>query len=170
MSAQAHPSKQQLAVMLESALSAVDCQLVDYQMTGGAKQTVLRVFIERQDVTQPTDMDSIIAATRQLKAAIAVENYFPQSLSLEVSSPGVERPLKKIEDYQRFEGRLAKISLQEQADLAGFPEALRNNLQIKAVLTGINPDDSTQVILEVESEKCYLAFSDIKKAHLLLAV
>ena len=96
-------------------------EIFDVQLRRESAGTVLRVVIDRPDPGRPTrpEEDSIGIAdcqhvSRDLSALLDVEDEFEtaalgDAYSLEVSSPGLERPLRHESDYRRFTGRLAKI-------------------------------------------------------------
>ncbi len=88
-----------LAVSL--GLELVD---VEYRQEGG--RMVLRLFIDREG---GVTLDDCAAVSRELAEILDVEDFIHSRYNLEVSSPGLDRPLKKTEDYQRFTGRLVKI-------------------------------------------------------------
>jgi ribosome maturation factor RimP len=58
--------------------------------------------------------------SRDLSAIFDVEDVVPTAYTLEVSSPGLDRPLRGLDDYRRFKGRLAKIVMREKVDGQGF--------------------------------------------------
>jgi ribosome maturation factor RimP len=58
--------------------------------------------------------------SRDLSAIFDVEEIVPAAYTLEVSSPGLDRPLRRLDDYRRFTGRLAKIVTREKVDGQGF--------------------------------------------------
>ena len=77
---------------------------VEYKQEGG--RMVLRLYIDRDgEVT----LDDCAVVSRELTEILDVEDFIPGRYTLEVSSPGINRPLKKPADYLRFTGRLVKI-------------------------------------------------------------
>jgi ribosome maturation factor RimP len=77
---------------------------VEYKSEGG--RMVLRLFIDRDG---GVTLDDCAAVSRELAEILDVEDFIRGRYSLEVSSPGLDRPLKKQSDYTRFVGRLVKI-------------------------------------------------------------
>ncbi|HEX9022464.1 MAG TPA: ribosome maturation factor RimP [Geobacteraceae bacterium] len=77
---------------------------VEYRQEGG--RMVLRLFIDREG---GVTLDDCAAVSRELAEILDVEDFIHSRYSLEVSSPGLDRPLRRAEDYQRFTGRLVKI-------------------------------------------------------------
>jgi ribosome maturation factor RimP len=81
---------------------------------------VVRVFIDRPGpAATPEDSVSIEdceQVNREMSTILDVEDPLPFAYTLEVSSPGLDRPLRNDEDYRRFTGRLAKIVVKEPVD------------------------------------------------------
>ena len=93
-----------LHVLLESTLAGLGYELVDLEQSGRTK--LLRLFIDK-----PTgiNIDDCTAVSNHLTKLLAVENV--EYERLEVSSPGLDRPLKKEQDFNRFSGEKAQIKL-----------------------------------------------------------
>lgn len=88
---------------------------VEYKQEGG--RMVLRIFIDRDG---GVSIDDCAAVSRELAEILDVEDFIRSRYNLEVSSPGLNRPLKKPSDFERFAGRLVKIRTYELlADDAG---------------------------------------------------
>lgn len=90
----------------EAAL-AESCQLVDVELVSEGGVRIVRVFLEKSDDT--LQLDDCAAVSDRLSALLDLHDLFPNEYRLEVSSPGLTRPLKKTEDFIRFQGRLAVI-------------------------------------------------------------
>ena len=75
---------------------------------------VLRVFIEKSG-TESADLELCANVSRDLSPALDVADLISQHYNLEVSSPGLERPLHRTEDFVRFAGRKAKIKLRHDS-------------------------------------------------------
>lgn len=93
-----------LHVLLESTLAGLGYELVDLEQSGRTR--LLRLFIDK-----PTgiNIDDCTAVSNHLTKLLAVENI--EYERLEVSSPGLDRPLKKEQDFNRFSGEKAQIKL-----------------------------------------------------------
>jgi len=72
---------------------------------------VLRLFIDREQ--GGVHVDDCAAVSRQVSACLEAEDLISHAYTLEVSSPGAERPLKRLEDFVRFAGRRVRIKLKE---------------------------------------------------------
>jgi len=99
-------------------LSPLGMALVDIEYKREGRDMVLRLFIEREE--GGISLDDCSAVSRELSDILDVEDFIPENYTLEVSSPGICRPLKKLADYQRFQGKLIKVKTFELlADDAG---------------------------------------------------
>jgi len=108
-------------------------EVFDVQLRREAVGLVLRVIIDRPDPGKPlpADQDAVgiedcQRVSQDLSAILDVEeeelgaDALGQAYTLEVSSPGLDRPLRRPDDYRRFAGRLAKIVMRERIDGQGF--------------------------------------------------
>ena len=93
----------ELAIPLAAALG-LELAEVEYRQEG--RQMVLRLYIERDG---GVTLDDCAAVSRELAEILEVEDFIQGNYNLEVSSPGLNRPLKKPSDYGRFAGRIVKI-------------------------------------------------------------
>jgi len=101
-------------------------EIVDVELLGAGNQRVLRIFIERPEGVSHADCALI---SQQVGTILDVEDVIPGGrYTLEVSSPGLERKLRKPRDFERFLGRKARVLLREPVEsqrhwegtLAGF--------------------------------------------------
>src|SRR5919201_7051284 len=99
-------------------------EIFDVQFRREAPGMVLRIQIDRPGpaatAEESVSVDDCAEISRELSAILDVEDVVPTAYTLEVSSPGLDRPLRRPEDYRRFAGRLAKIVLREKVDGQGF--------------------------------------------------
>ena len=108
--------------------------LVDVQLKGGRGSQLLRVYIDKPEGISHADCQLV---SEQLSVMLDVEDPFPGSYTLEVSSPGLDRELVKASDFTHFAGRKARLVVREPVDnqkvlegrLAGF-EAGRVRLDL----------------------------------------
>ncbi len=71
---------------------------------------ILRLFVDQEEGVNLADCATV---SRQVSSYLEVEDIIPHAYTLEVSSPGLERPLKRLEDFIRFSGRKARIKVKE---------------------------------------------------------
>jgi ribosome maturation factor RimP len=92
----------------------------DIQSRREATGHVVRVFIDRPGPSaspeESVSIEDCEQVNRELSTILDVEDPLPFSYTLEVSSPGLDRPLRTSNDYERFAGRLAKIVVREPVD------------------------------------------------------
>lgn len=91
--------------------------LVDLEYKREGRDMVLRLFLEKEG---GITLDDCADVSRQLSDILDVEDFMPDHYNLEVSSPGICRPLKKTADYERFAGHVVKVKTFDMlADDAG---------------------------------------------------
>lgn len=125
--------------------------LVDIEFQRERVGWVLRVYIEREGGVTLKDC---VQVSRELGQLLDVEDFIPYSYHLEVSSPGLERPLKRREDFERFIGSRARVRLSE-------PVEGRKNF--RGEIMGC---DEEGVSLRVEGKVYKIPFSSVAKANL----
>lgn len=123
-------------------------------MLSGDREARLQVMIERDDLSAIT-LDDCAAASRAASAILDVEDPIAEAYSLEVSSPGMDRPLTRLADFARFAGRAARIEL-------GQPLAGRRRFSGR--LLGV---EGEAVLLDRGGERFSLPFADLIKAKLI---
>ncbi len=103
--------------LAEPLLASLGMELVEVEYRREGRDMVLRLFLDREG---GVSLDDCAAASRELSALLDVEDFIPGHYTLEVSSPGLNRPLKKESDYRKYQGRLVKVRTFELlADDAG---------------------------------------------------
>ena len=111
-------------------------EIFDVQFRREASGMVLRIRIDRPGPAATAEecvsVADCAAVSRDLSAVLDVEDVVPAAYTLEVSSPGLDRPLRHAEDYRRFSGRRAKIVLRDRIDGQGF---------LKGRLAGVEDHD-----------------------------
>jgi ribosome maturation factor RimP len=144
-----------LRARLASGVAALGFELVDAELVGGRHHRTLRVYI---DSAHGVTVDDCARVSRQLSAILDVEDPFPGSYSLEVSSPGLDRPLVTPSDFHRFQGEVIKVRLLNGID------GRRN---FTGRLVEATPDG---VVVEVDHERFNLPLADIERARLVPAI
>lgn len=86
-------------------------ELVEVDLARGPRGWLLRLIIDKQE---GVSLDDCERTSRQLAAELDAEDLIPTSYTLEVSSPGLDRPLRTEADFRRFTGRLIAVSTTEQ--------------------------------------------------------
>jgi ribosome maturation factor RimP len=103
-----------IAQTIEPSLEAMGYRLVRVVITSGRRAT-LQVMAERLD-DQPMTVDDCAQISHSVSALLDVADPIPGAYMLEISSPGIDRPLVRTEDYDRFTGFEAKIELARPID------------------------------------------------------
>lgn len=142
-------------VLCEPLVASEGLELLDLEFLREPSGWVLRLFIDKPGGT--VGVDECALASRAVDKALDVEDFIPHEYALEVSSPGLNRPLKKIEHFQQAVGQ--KVKLKTYAPLFEPP---RKNFV--GTLTSVLPQ---AVVVEVEGAGPFtVPFKDIAKAHL----
>lgn len=97
-------------------LADLGMELVDLEYQKEGREWVVRIFLDK---VGGVNLDDCASVSREVGTVLEVEDVVPEGYRLEVSSPGLDRPLKKAADYQRFVGELAKIKTFEKMDPDG---------------------------------------------------
>ncbi|MDH5353336.1 MAG: ribosome maturation factor RimP [Gammaproteobacteria bacterium] len=144
---------QDLTVLFEPVIESMGYELVGVEFTGSINHGTLRIYIDREEGVSLDDCASI---SHQISAILDVEEPIQQSYDLEISSPGLNRPLFKLADFERFSGQLAKIKMSV---------AVAGRRNFKGLLKGVA--DSQLIQIEVDGEIYQLPLADIGKANLI---
>jgi ribosome maturation factor RimP len=97
---------EQLQRFVKPILQSLGFELVDLAYVGHGPKGILRVFIEKEG---GITLEDCAEASRYISHALDVEDPIAHPYHLEVSSPGLDRPLKKLEEFDRYRGRKVKI-------------------------------------------------------------
>ncbi len=142
--------------LIEPEVTSLGYDLVRVAMIGGTSDPTLQVMAERRDTRQLglTDCETI---SRRLSDVLDLCDPIDGSYRLEVSSPGIDRPLTRLQDYADWSGHEARVTLRDQRD---------GRKQFSGTLEGI---EGEQIKLMDKSGHAHsLLFSDISSAKLLL--
>jgi ribosome maturation factor RimP len=144
--------KQGLEKLMTKAVEAMGYEYVGYESHPVPRGFLLRIYMDSPSGVTLSDCER---ASRQISALMDVEGIFHGKYFLEVSSPGLNRPLFTLDHFRRFIGHSVKIRLRTLQD------GRRN-------FTGIIQEvEGEQIILSLENELITLKFIDIEKAHLI---
>ncbi len=142
--------KKRVLKLAEQVADDQGVELFDVELLGRGK-LLLRVMIDRDEGVSLNDCESF---SRSLEALLDVENPIPASYTLEVSSPGLDRPLRNLEDFKKHVGKLARIITAEKIE--------NQNLFIGRI-SDVNSDF---VKLFVHGRELDIPFEQISKARL----
>ncbi|VAW70899.1 Bacterial ribosome SSU maturation protein RimP [hydrothermal vent metagenome] len=139
--------------IIEPVVEGLGYEVVDIEFKPHPTNGLLRVYIDREGGILLEDCSAV---SRQISSVLDVEDPVPGQYNLEISSPGTDRPLRKIADFERFAGEQVKIKLT-------LP-TLEGQRNFTGRLKGMQGEE---VILEMDGETHYLLLSSIDKARLV---
>lgn len=144
---------EQVDALIRPSLEDMGYDLVRVHLTSGGRP-VLQIMCEKTDGSMT--LDNCAEVSRTISALLDVEDPIPEAYELEVSSPGVDRPLTRLRDYERYAGHEAKVEL---------AEPVQGRRRFRGIVKGI---DGAEVVLAVVDGDVALPFSQIRAAKLVL--
>jgi len=153
----------QVRALAARVAGGLGLEIFDVQFRREAQGMVVRVQIDRPGpaatAEESVSIDDCARVSRDLSALLDVEDVVPTAYTLEVSSPGLDRPLRDAGDYRRFAGRRAKIVMREAVDGQKF---------FKGRLGGV---DAADVLIDGDDGKRHrVPLGVITRAHLEVEV
>jgi len=160
-----------LIQLIEPVCESAGYELVQIHYAREQGGWVVRVFIDdsRHDDAD-IDIDSHISfedcerISRELSALLDVEDPLPHAYRLEVSSPGVDRPLRTAAHFRRFAGQRAKVSLHQGIEVEN---GIRRNFTGTLVGVDADADGAETVVIDVDGAHFALPISDLSSARLI---
>jgi ribosome maturation factor RimP len=146
-----------LSALVEPVVTGQGYELVEVEWKNEAGW-ILRVFIDKPGAN--VGLDDCTQVSRELSAVLDVEDAIPVAYSLEVSSPGLNRPLKKESDFKRFVGKKAKIRTRHPVG-EGATATRRN---FSGTLVAV---EGGKVKIDVGDQVCEVPVDDVEKANLV---
>ena len=147
-----------LRALVESGVNALGFDLVDVELIGGRQHQTLRVYIDsRGGIT----VDDCADVSRHVSAILDVEDPLPGSYTLEVSSPGLDRPLVTRADFERYRGQMVKLRM--HAPVAGRRNFTGRLLEVTGEVIAIEVGPLPGGVME----RIDLALADIERARLV---
>lgn len=141
-----------IMALAEEVAGPLGFELVDVELLGSGSRSILRVTIDKPG---GVGLDDCERMSRDFGALMDVEDLIKNRYVIEVSSPGLDRPLKKPRDYEKSIGKLVRIVLNEkQNEKQGL---------IIGRLTGFGDDVA---VLDVDGAEAIVPLSNVKKARL----
>ena len=144
--------ERQLTDMLESPVEAAGYEFVGLEFIRAGEHSTLRIYI---DNANGINVDDCAEVSHQVSAVLDVEDPISVAYNLEVSSPGLERPLFKTEHYQQFIDHEVSITLKM---------AMGNRRKWKGVIQAVQGETIT---ISVDEQNEEFALSNISKANLI---
>ena len=137
-----------LEILIEKLVTQLGYELVDFETVNGGQ--ILRIFIDKGDLI---DIEDCTKVSNHVNNVLSVETNYDYE-RLEVSSPGLDRVIKKLNDFDRFKGQKIKIKTRF---------AIENRKNFKGTLSGTKGES---IIIEIDNESLLIDFQNIDKARL----
>ncbi|MCG7497556.1 ribosome maturation factor RimP [Vibrio sp. Of7-15] len=144
--------EKQLTEMLEAPVDALGYELVGLEFIRAGEHSTLRIFIDHEN---GINVDACAEVSRQVSAVMDVEDPITVAYNLEVSSPGLERPLFTAAHYQQFISHEVSLVLKM---------AMGNRRKWKGIIQNVEGDTITLI---VDGNEEHFALSNISKANLV---
>ena len=144
--------EKKLSNLFEPVIESMAYELVGVELTGSGNGTILRIYI---DAENGITVDDCQAVSYQVSGILDVEDPMQGHYTLEVSSPGIDRPLVKPEHFDQFTGELVKIR---------STEAVLGRKNFKGILESF---DGEYLYVAVDNEVYEIPFDIVEKANLV---
>ena len=146
----------EVAQLIEPTIRDLGFELVQVRMVGGGRRT-LQVMAEPADHGHSMTVDDCARISRAISAVLDVADPIEGAYALEVSSPGIDRPLVRRKDFQRFSGLEAKVECEP---------AVEGRKRFRGILRGLEDDE---VVVEEDGALVRIPFTSVGKAKLTLS-
>ncbi len=145
-------SESAITELIEPTVLAMGLQLWGIDLSQRGKYSILRIYIEREEGVTITDCEKV---SRQVSAILDMEDPIAGEYTLEVSSPGLDRPLFTSEQFGRFIGSDVKVRLHHPVD---------GRRKLNGSIENVSGDE---IMLSVDGEGFQLQHTDIEKANVV---
>lgn len=146
-----------LLELLDPVADAAGYEIVRLRLMGGSERRRLQIMAEGPDGEMV--IEDCAKLSRQLSEVLDAADPITGEYTLEVSSPGVDRPLTRLKDFETYEGYEARLELDRLAE---------GRKRFKGVLAGVE-DDNIAIDLEGEADTTLIPFAWIVEAKLVLS-
>ncbi|SFB91879.1 ribosome maturation factor RimP [Pseudoalteromonas denitrificans] len=147
--------EQDLTAMLEPAVEAIGFELLGLEFVRAGQHSTLRVYIENIQNAEGITVDNCADVSRQISAILDVEDPITNEYNLEVSSPGVDRPLFKFKHYEKALGEEVRLKTK-------LPQDGRRNF--KGDLVSVEGDMLT---LSIDGSDYLIMLGNVEKANII---
>jgi len=145
---------------LEARLEAIGFELVELERAGSRTRPVLRLRIDVAEGDRGVTLDDCARVSRALEPYLDAREDLPERYVLEVSSPGVERPLVRARDFERFAG--------EEVALTGYGPLAGRGRRLTGKLLGLVTDGEERIRLRLEDgEEIEVPRAEVARANLV---
>ena len=143
---------EQLRELIEPVVTGLGFELWGLEYLNQGKHSVLKIFIEAE---AGIDVDDCASVSRQVSGLLDVEDPLKGKYTLEVSSPGMDRRLFQLAQFEMFKGVKIKVSLRSPFD---------GKRKFTGLLCGVEDED---VVLRLGEEEFLFPFADIDRAQVV---
>jgi len=123
---------------------------IEFRREGGRGGRVLRLFLDKQG---GPNMDELSIVSRELSEVLDTQDFIDGAYTLEVSSPGINRPLKRPEHFQRFIGKKVRVRTRDMID--GRRSFLGRLVDVSAA----------KITVDQDGTRCEIPFEQIEKSN-----
>ncbi len=141
-----------IQAVIAPVVESMGCELVGIEYGRQGNRGLLRVYIDKENGVGVSDCQRV---SHQLSGVLDVEDVVPGQYQLEVSSPGLDRPLFTLKHFEQFAGREAKLKL---------VTPINGQRKFKGILQGVEDE---QVIVNIGENELVLALGAIDTANLI---
>ena len=143
---------QTLTSLLEPVVESLGCELWGIEYITQGRRALLRIYIDKPEGVSLEDCERV---SRQSSSVLDVEDPITKEYTLEVSSPGMDRPLYKLSHYEQSVGERVQVKLRS---------AFEGRRKFTGLLKSVEGDE---VVLEVDNEEYVLPIETIDKANVI---
>lgn len=150
-----------VSALIEPELSTLGYELVRVQLTGGGGKATLQVMADRAD-GKPIQVEDCEAISNRLSEVLDMADPIASTYMLEVSSPGIDRPLTRLKDFARYTGFEAKVQLRT---------ALEGQRNFCGTLCGVEEETiclQTAATKKAEGMRLRFPFAEVEAARLVM--
>jgi len=150
----------QIETLVLPILDDLGYELVDLQLQQDGKQLALRIFVDKP---AGITLDDCVEVSREVSAILEVEDPIRSAYRLEVSSPGLDRPLKKAADFERFVGKKARL---KSKNLIDPDQRGTTRKTFVGTLLGFEDDNVRLELTDKQGGVIAIPLADLDKANL----
>lgn len=148
--------RERVIALVEPVLRGEGYELVEVEFTGAARNALLRIYVDKPGGITVDDCASVSHVVSPL---LDVDDPIDSAYDLEISSPGLDRPLRRPEDYEKYAGRKVKVKT-----FGPLPGAADNRKVFPGVLKGF---EDGQVVVDVDGTEFRIPHDAVAKANLV---
>ncbi|TDT70487.1 ribosome maturation factor RimP [Hypnocyclicus thermotrophus] len=145
--------EEKIEKIVEPYLKDLDIELVNIEYLQDGAYWYVRIYIEKSNYEENITLEDCAKVSGLIEDDI--DSIINEKFYLEVSSPGIERPLKKLKDFERFVGEKVKV-------------LLKHKIEDKRNLTGVLENVNGEILIfNIDEKKIEIPFNEVKKANLV---